>query len=110
MSTTFSSPKVHVVNLDLPPRERWLDIAREYKDKMLPLRKYLDKKRGEELGCCDPFAANVMSWASKNLYAPTEIVEEIEGIASITDDLDLTFNKLLAFNIGMSTFYFFLRL
>jgi hypothetical protein len=60
--TTFSNPKVHVVNLDLPPNQRWVEIAKEYKDKLIPLRDYLDRKQADELGCCDPFAANVMAY------------------------------------------------
>ncbi|KAL0476252.1 acid ceramidase [Acrasis kona] len=100
MPTSFTEPKLHYVNLDLPPRERWIDIAKEYKQDLRALNKYLTKKQGEEVACCAPLVVGVMAWGTKNLFAPTEFMEELEGIASVTEEVDLDFNKLLSFNIG----------
>jgi acid ceramidase len=99
---TFSNPPNYILNLDLPPSERWISIIKNYKNKLKPLVDFLNKSEQEEIGSTPASIMGSISSMISKVFTPTFIVEELEGIASITAEEGLTFKKLLMLNIGYS--------
>lgn len=99
-TTTYTNPPEVVVNLDLPPRQRWKHIAFHYRDKLGPLVEYLNDQRVKELGCCNPIATSFLGFINKRIYLLPELKDELEGFAEVTEEVGFGWENILSFNYG----------
>jgi hypothetical protein len=98
--TVFITPLEYIINLDLPPRERWKHAVNENLQRLAPLGSYLRAQKYLELGIYADAASSLMSWIQTKFYLPQELHEELLGIAEITESIGLSFVDLYSFNIG----------
>src|SRR3989338_9994026 len=98
--TVFVTPPVYIIDLDLPPRERWKQAVIDNLQNLAPLGDYLRAQKYIELGIYADAASSLMSWIQTKFYLPQELHEELKGIAEITESVGLNFVDLYSFNIG----------
>ena len=94
---------VFTIDLNTPPRQRWKPIVAEYLEKMKPLKGYIDKMADEQAGWFGKLGMKLSGWGAKQLLTTIsdEVVEELEGIAELTEEaFGLTFSDLLNLNLG----------
>lgn len=100
----YEKTPVFRIDLDTPPAQRWKPIIKQYKEKIKNLAEYFNriqakKTKYEFLRKASSNAALLVS----NAYVPLDdidLIEELRGIASMTEQYGLDFNSLLLLNVG----------
>lgn len=99
-SRTWATPPLFMVDLDAPAECRWEHIVKKYLPSLRELVRYLKATEEEEYGSCfGPALRWIVSWMGQ-FYLDTEFRKEIEGIASHTASIGLTYDKLVVLNVG----------
>ena len=93
-------PPAYVIDLDLPPCERWAHVVRKSLPQLNRLAEYLSSTEQAEYGrCAGDVVRRVGSLVSQAQTDP-ELYAEMQGIAELTAGLGLTYDKLLILNCG----------
>ncbi|KAJ6257654.1 hypothetical protein Dda_7441 [Drechslerella dactyloides] len=98
----FSKPEVrppeHIINLDLPPRERYKEIGKIYKDKLQALTPLFDE-------VLDPVPhKKLVSFIARHILRRVCSREEQEEIRGLVEVTDLPMYLIVAFNTLLDTF------
>jgi len=87
------APK-HVINLDLPPIQRWRDITNTYKQGWKPIMAWFDKILPPDIEkIIDPILGAL------DTFIPQPFSDELRGIAQNSADVGLTLGKLVLMNL-----------
>eukprot|EP01100_Stratorugosa_tubuloviscum_P011575 TRINITY_DN518_c0_g1_i1.p1 TRINITY_DN518_c0_g1~~TRINITY_DN518_c0_g1_i1.p1 ORF type:complete len:237 (+),score=91.41 TRINITY_DN518_c0_g1_i1:63-713(+) len=92
-------PKTFIINLDDPPQTRWNEVVQQHLQFIPALIADLRRQQEEELG---PrlFAISLTFILKKISYLPQEVLNELKGIATLTESHGLDLTKLLMLNFG----------
>jgi len=86
--------KRHVVNLDLPPIQRWTSIVTTYKNQYGPLIAWLDKTIPPAVQkLIDPIFENF------DQYIPAPFGDEIRGVAQVLQTVGIDMGKVVLLNL-----------
>lgn len=100
---TFQKLTRYSISLDLPPENRWTHVINKHKTQLRALAECIRKERQHFLS----FIATPVSFAFGKI-APllfnSEYIRELRGIAEDTEDVGLTFDMLVQFNLGYSVY------
>jgi len=80
------------IDLDLPPRKRWVNIAKHYKIEMISMHQALHKvlEKDSEM--------NLESWYQVANFGP-DYEAELQGMVDTVNDTNVTLNSLKLFNL-----------
>lgn len=94
--------RTYVVNLDAEPEDRWTEILIEHEDKLREYNDFIDSQIGLLFGRIASrgikFIFWLLSWIT--FMFDEEYIREIKGISNYTSKFGLTYDKILALNIG----------
>ena len=97
--------KEYIVNLDLPPSERWADVIKDYQAEIKYIMKILN-------GTYSPMLNDAFSKIAKDIdkYVPYPYNEEIAGIAKLLDGVSVEsilkanlYYELIPYHVGGET-------
>ncbi|KAK6532878.1 hypothetical protein TWF281_007050 [Arthrobotrys megalospora] len=91
-------PPVYIINLDLPPRQRYQQIGRDYKEKFLHLTPLFDDILSEL-----PYN-NVISFIARIILRRVHNSEEQDEIKGLVDVTGVPLFLMIAFNTFLDTF------
>ncbi|GAX84142.1 hypothetical protein CEUSTIGMA_g11565.t1 [Chlamydomonas eustigma] len=91
----YPTYKTYVINLDLPPRQRWVHVIKDNLDVLEVLVSAYNQALIEEFGALAPLA-NLLSGM---VYVPNVFKEEMRGLAEASDGR-LSYALVLRLNIG----------
>jgi hypothetical protein len=91
----------YIIDLDKDPKERWTHIIDKFIDPLKILSSELEIQQVHEIG-----STEVATWISMICHSmqshKTAIIDELTGIAAITTEFGLTYEKLMVLNVGYS--------
>eukprot|EP01100_Stratorugosa_tubuloviscum_P011576 TRINITY_DN518_c0_g1_i2.p1 TRINITY_DN518_c0_g1~~TRINITY_DN518_c0_g1_i2.p1 ORF type:complete len:427 (+),score=179.08 TRINITY_DN518_c0_g1_i2:63-1283(+) len=96
-------PKTFIINLDDPPQTRWNEVVQQHLQFIPALIADLRRQQEEELG--PGIISNSIAWIFKKVLVGTgclseEVLNELKGIATLTESHGLDFNTLVLLNFG----------
>lgn len=97
---TWVPPEPWEVDLDAPPEVRWRHIVPHYMPWLKHLADYVAEVETKEYGSVlSVLLRTGVSWVSR-LHIDEEFQRELKGIAEITAEVGLNYDKLLVLNLG----------
>jgi len=84
----------HIVNLDLPPAQRWVDIVTQYKGQYGEIVKWLDRIIPPPIQkLIDPIFAEL------DKYIPAPYGDEIRGVSTVLQTVGIDLGKVVLLNL-----------
>lgn len=90
----------YIIDFDLPPEERWIEMIHDYKDKLGEAKNYLDSVETEDFGRLGPYLSSIVTKAAIYRTFSTEELIEINSMGEITSEYGITSKDLIKLNLG----------